>query len=57
MNKEIDIMDYGPALESSEIAFKRLSRHKNQFGHFINGKMTSPKETFKTMVSKNYKLC
>ena len=53
MNKEIDIMDYGPALESSEIAFKWLSRHKNQFGHFINGKMTSPKETFKTINPSN----
>ena len=53
MNKEIDIMDYGPALESSEIAFMWLSRHKNQFGHFINGKMTSPKETFKTINPSN----
>ena len=53
MNKEIDIMDYGPALESSDIALKWLSRHKNQFGHFINGKMTSPKETFKTINPSN----
>ena len=56
MNKEIDIMDYGPALESSDIAFKWLSRHKNQFGHFINGKMTSPKDTFQTINPSNLKV-
>ena len=56
MNKEIGIMDYGPALESSEIAFMWLSRHKNQFGHFINGKMTSPKDTFQTINPSNLKV-
>ena len=49
MNKEIDVMNYGPALESSETALNWLSRHNNQFGHFINGKLTSPKDTFQTI--------
>ena len=45
-------MNYGPALESSEIAFKWLSKN-NKFGHFINGKMTTPKNTFKTINPSN----
>ena len=43
MNKDIREMNYGPSLESSELAFKWLSKNNNKFGHFINGKMTTPK--------------
>ena len=56
MNKEIDEMNYGPALESSETALNWLSRHNNQFGHFINGKMTSPKDTFQTINPSDLKV-
>ena len=56
MNKEIDEMNYGPALESSETALNWLSRHNNQFGHFINGKLTSPKDTFQTINPSDLKV-
>ena len=49
MNKDIRVMNYGPSLESSELAFKWLSKNNNKFGHFINGKMTTPKNTFETI--------
>jgi len=49
MNKDIREMNYGPSLESSELAFKWLSKNNNKFGHFINGNMTTPKNTFETI--------
>ena len=53
MNKDIREMNYGPSLESSELALKWLSKNNNKFGHFINGKMTTPINTFKTINPAN----
>ena len=53
MNKDIREMNYGPSLESSELAFKWLSKNNNKFGHFINGNMTTPKNTFETINPAN----
>ena len=53
MNKDIREMNYGPSLESSELAFKWLSKNNNKFGHFINGKMTTPINTFETINPAN----
>ena len=40
---------YGPSPESTEKAFNWLAKSKNNFGHFIGGKFTNPKNTFKTL--------
>ena len=40
---------YGPSPESTEKAFTWLAKSKNNFGHFINGKFTTPKNIFKTL--------
>ena len=53
MNKDIREMNYGPSLESSELALKWLSKNNKRFGHFINGKMTTPINTFETMNPAN----
>ena len=53
MNKDIREMNYGPSLESSELAFKWLSKNNNKFGHFINGKMTAPINTIETINPAN----
>ncbi|MCA0044518.1 aldehyde dehydrogenase family protein [Celeribacter litoreus] len=45
--KEIfESMDYGTAPESAAEALKWLASHDEQFGHFINGKMTAPETVF-----------
>ena len=53
MNKDIREMNYGPSLESSELALKWLSKNNKKFGHFINGKMTTPINTFETINPAN----
>ena len=53
MNKNINEMNYGPSLESSELALRWLSKNNNKFGHFINGKMTTPINTFETINPAN----
>ena len=46
-------MDYGEALESDLIAQDWLKSKNRRFGHFINGKFTKPKKTFKTINPAN----
>ncbi len=46
-------MDYGEALESDLIAQEWLKSKNRSFGHFINGKFTKPKKTFKTFNPAN----
>ena len=53
MNKDIREMNYGPSLESSELALKWLSKNNKKFGHFINGKMTAPINTIETINPAN----
>ena len=52
MNKDIREMNYG-LFGVLELAFKWLSKNNNKFGHFINGKMTTPKNTFETINPAN----
>ena len=42
-------MDYEEALESDKEAMEWISKHNGQFGHFIGGKFTKPKNLFKTI--------
>ena len=47
--KEIfDSMSYGPAPESNAEALAWLAKHNSTFGHFIDGRFTSPEGTFAT---------
>ena len=47
--KEIfDTMSYGPAPEGNAEAVAWLAKHKNVFGHFINGQFTAPEAPFDT---------
>ncbi|WP_435259905.1 aldehyde dehydrogenase family protein [Thioclava sp. FR2] len=47
--KEIfDTMSYGPAPEGNAEALAWLAKHKNAFGHFINGQFTAPEAPFDT---------
>ncbi len=42
-------MTYGPSPESPDSVYSWLSKSKKKFGHFINGEMTKPKNTFDTI--------
>ena len=42
-------MDYEEALESDKEALEWIAKHKGQFGHFIGGRFTKPKNLFKTI--------
>ena len=47
--KEIfDTMSYGPAPEGNAEALAWLAKHKNSFGHFINGSFTAAETQFDT---------
>ncbi len=39
-------MSYGPAPESDAPVREWLARHRNEFGHYINGRWTKPHELF-----------
>jgi aldehyde dehydrogenase (NAD+) len=43
-----DSMDYGPAPEGNAEALAWLAKHKNRFGHWIDGAFTAPGDTFDT---------
>ena len=47
VTEALTLMDYGPAPESTTIALDWLKGRR--FGHFINGKFTTPDETFATI--------
>ena len=42
-------MDYETALEGERETLEWITNHKGQFGHFIGGKFTKPKNLFKTI--------
>ena len=48
-------MEYEEALESERETLEWISAHKGQFGHFIGGKFTNPKNLFKTINPYNKK--
>lgn len=54
--KEIfDSMAYGPAPESATEALGWIAKHNGTFGHFIDGALTKPGETFTTSNPANGK--
>ena len=48
-------MDYEEALESNKESLEWITEHHGQFGHFIGGKFTKPKNLFKTINPYNKK--
>ena len=42
-------MDYEEALESNIESLEWIAEHNGQFGHFIGGRFTKPKNLFKTI--------
>ena len=48
-------MDYEEALESSIESLEWITEHHGQFGHFIKGRFTKPKNLFKTINPFNKK--
>ena len=48
-------MDYETALEGERETLEWITNHKGQFGHFIGGKFTKPKNLFKTINPFNRK--
>ena len=48
-------MGYEEALESDKEALEWITEHKGQFGHFIGGRFTKPKNLFKTINPFNKK--
>ena len=48
-------MDYEEALESEKETLEWITDHKGQFGHFIGGSFTKPKNLFKTINPYNKK--
>ena len=48
-------MGYEEALESDKEALEWITKHKGQFGHFIGGRFTKPKNLFKTINPFNKK--
>ena len=48
-------MDYEEALESNRESLEWITEHKGQFGHFIGGKFTKPRNLFKTINPFNKK--
>jgi aldehyde dehydrogenase (NAD+) len=44
-----DTMDYGPAPEGNAEALAWISRHGGRFGHWIDGRFTTPGEVFATV--------
>jgi aldehyde dehydrogenase (NAD+) len=49
-------MDYGPSPESPDTALAWLARHKQRFGHYIDGRWTAAKERFDTRNPANGQL-
>ncbi len=49
MKQQSKNMNYGPSPESQDTVLAWLSKSKKKFGHFINGGMTKPKNTFNTI--------
>ena len=48
-------MSYEEALESDKEALEWIAKHNGQFGHFIGGRFTKPKNLFKTINPFNKK--
>ena len=48
IRKKIDMMAYGPSLESADAAMEWLTNRGNQFGHFIDGSFTQPTNNFES---------
>ena len=48
-------MVYEEALESDKEALEWITKHKGQFGHFVGGRFTKPKNLFKTINPFNKK--
>ena len=48
-------MGYEEALESDKEALEWIAKHNGQFGHFIGGRFTKPKNLFKTINPSNKK--
>ena len=48
-------MDYEEALESNIESLEWITEHNGQFGHFIGGRFTKPKNLFKTINPFNKK--
>ena len=48
-------MDYEEALESNIESLEWIAEHNGQFGHFIGGRFTKPKNLFKTIDPFNEK--
>jgi aldehyde dehydrogenase (NAD+) len=51
-----ETLDYGPAPESPQPAFDWLAAHGGKFGHFIDGRWTSPGEAFASTNPANGKV-
>ena len=48
-------MDYEEALESNIETLEWIAEHNGQFGHFIGGRFTKPKNLFKTILAVKLK--
>ena len=56
VKKAFKKMDYEEVLESEKEALEWITVHKGQFGHFIGGSFTKPKNLFKTINPFNKKI-